>query len=406
LPLLVYKNDSKGLCAAMRSCLLPFLLLFSLLVTGVAPSFAHEFESLGIVVRHKDNKVSLISAPPLAVLSTNAKGEKIEFDVNDDGVISFEEILRFEDEIRESVESNVYFIDQQHRSAKLTSFRLLEKGYENMLKISAPNSDSTTVLGLEEANNKQSEAEIYIQLSLKFEWQNTPDSIRLKYNLLTADEKHVLIRNQNSLKSEVLVLAPERATMTIFPIDRNNNADTKAIWVLGIEHVLAGLDHLLFIFTLVLVCKSALSLLAPLSAFTLSHSFALVLFALGINVNVPPWIIEASIALTIVIMASFEFWGWRPKRLFLVTALMGVIHGFGLGQALTSSIGGIEGWAFALVQVTMGIELAQLALALIFFTLLHYAFKRFKGKRKMLERGMSAMIICVGLFWAIERVVS
>jgi hypothetical protein len=380
-----------------------------MLFTGLESAYAHEFDSLGLLIRHKENKVSVISAPPLAVFVTNDKGEKLSFDSNSDGNISFEEIRQFEDEIEKQVEQRVVFRDQQGQAAKLISFKLLEKGYENLLKISVSDNKETVISEKAERVQrveKESESAVFIQLSLKYEWENIPQSIRLNYGLLTAEKKHVLVRNQNSRESQVLVLEPENSTMTVFPINSDSSANTNAIWVLGIEHVLEGLDHLLFIFTLVLVCKSSMSLVAPLSAFTLTHSLALVLVALGVQINVPSWIIEASIAMTIVIMALFELLGWKPRRLFLMTAAMGLIHGFGLGQALSDSIGGVEGWAIALAKVTLGIELAQLAVALIFFVILSYASKLLKVKTKRLDRYISGIVIFAGLFWTLERVFS
>lgn len=389
----------------MKSLLLQLLILI-LLFTGQTFAHAHEFDSLGLLVRHKENKVSLISAPPLDTFLTNVKGEKLLFDSNGDGHISFEEISQFENEIAKQIEHRVVFRDQQGRIAKLVSFKLLENGYENLLEISLPDDPQKKLIQTPENNQKPNEPAVYIQLSLKFEWENTPQTIHLDYDLLRQDKKHVLVRNQNSQESQVLILPPQDSALTIFPINKNSDSNTKAIWVLGIEHVLGGLDHLLFIFALVLVCKTSRSLIAPLSTFTLTHSLALVLVAIGVQIHVPSWIIEASIAMTIVIMALFELLGWKPRRLFLVTAAMGVIHGFGLGQALSDSMGGIEGWAIALVQVTVGIELAQLAIALIFLVILSSAYKRFKVKKESLQRYLSSMVIMAGLFWTLERVLS
>jgi hypothetical protein len=376
-----------------------------MLVTFVELATAHDFDSLGLLVRHKENKVSLIAAPPLAALEINEKGEKLNFDSNGDGQITFQEIRRFEDEIANRVQNLVVFQDEQGRIAKMQSFRLLEKGYENLLKIEKTIDENTTKNGLKQ-QEKVSDKTIYIQLSLKFQWEKPPQSIRFNYGMMIDDEKHVLVRNQNIGKSKVLVLSLSEPLMTVFPITSDTGSNNKAIWVLGIEHVLSGLDHILFIIALTLVCKNLAALVVPLSAFTIAHSLALVLVALGVEISVPGWLIEASIAITIVIMALFELLGRKPKHLFLVTALMGGIHGLGLGQALTDSMGGIEGWALALVQITLGIEFAQLVVALIFLAIIINVSKLLKEKKKRFELCISAIVICVGLFWTIERVLS
>jgi hydrogenase/urease accessory protein HupE len=373
--------------------------------TFVESATAHEFDSLGLLVRHKENIVSLISAPPLAALETNEKGEKLNFDSNDDGQISFQEIVGFEDDIARRIVNLVVFQNEEGKIAKLHSFRLLEKGYENLLKIGIPNDKNTTNDIKQQQKNENNKA-IYIQLSLKFQWEKPPQSIRLKYGLMIDDEKHVLVRNQNIGESQVLVVSSAEPPITVYPITGDTFSDTKAMWVLGVEHVLGGLDHILFILALTLVCKNLASLIVPLSAFTVAHSFALVLVIFGVKINAPSWLIEAGIAMTIVIMALFELVNWKPKRLFLLTALMGTIHGLGLGQALSDSLGGVEYWSLALVQVTVGVELAQLIIALIFLGLIITISKRLGSNRKRFELSISAMIICIGIFWTLERLFS
>ena len=59
----------------MRKNLLQILAIIAMLMTNVEFAGAHEFDSLGILVRHKENKVSLIAAPSLAILKTDEKGK-------------------------------------------------------------------------------------------------------------------------------------------------------------------------------------------------------------------------------------------------------------------------------------------------------------------------------------------
>jgi hypothetical protein len=389
----------------VRQYQLNFSLLFFIILTFFESATAHEFDSLGLLVRHKENTVSLISAPPLTALETNKKGEKLNFDSNDDGQISFLEIREFEHEIAKRIVNLVVLQNEDGEIAKLHSFRLLEKGYENLLKIENPNDENSANSIKKQQKNKNDKA-FYIQLSLKFQWEKPPQSIRLKYGLMLDDEKHVLVRNQNIGESQVLVLSSTEPSMTIYPITADSFLDTRAMWIHGIEHVLGGLDHILFIFALTLVCKNLKSLIVPLSAFTLAHSFALILVIFGVEISAPSWLIEAGIAMTIVIMALFELVNWKPKRLFILTALMGAIHGLGLGQALANSMGSIEGLVLALVQVTVGVELAQLAMASIFLGLIITVSKRLGANKKGFELSISVMIICTGLFWTIERVLS
>jgi hypothetical protein len=76
-----------------------------------------------------------------------------------------------------------------------------------------------------------------------------------------------------------------------------------AFFRLGVEHILTGFDHLLFLFALILRGGRLVSLLAIVSSFTLAHSITLALAALDL-VSLPPWLVEPVIALSIVYVAA------------------------------------------------------------------------------------------------------
>ncbi len=81
---------------------------------------------------------------------------------------------------------------------------------------------------------------------------------------------------------------------------------------LGVEHILGGIDHLLFVLCLVLLVDGARRLLATITAFTLAHSVTLALATLGL-VRVPSRPVEASIALSIVLLAVELVRRWRGE---------------------------------------------------------------------------------------------
>ena len=72
---------------------------------------------------------------------------------------------------------------------------------------------------------------------------------------------------------------------------------------LGVEHIILGIDHLLFVLALILIAPSTRQLILAITAFTLAHSITLAAATLGF-VNVPPAPIEAAIALSIAFVAA------------------------------------------------------------------------------------------------------
>jgi hydrogenase/urease accessory protein HupE len=133
----------------------------------------------------------------------------------------------------------------------------------------------------------------------------------------------------------------------------------------GIEHILFGFDHLLFVLALILIVRSGRVLLLTITAFTVAHSITLSLATLGI-VQIPGPPVEATIALSILLLA-YEImrlqrgeasltarWPW------VVAFSFGLLHGFGFASALTE-IGLPRGdIPLALFAFNVGVEIGQL----------------------------------------------
>ncbi len=126
---------------------------------------------------------------------------------------------------------------------------------------------------------------------------------------------------------------------------------------LGVEHILTGVDHLLFVSGLLLLVADFRRLLLTVSAFTLSHSVTLTLATLGF-VHVPPAPVEAVIALSILfvayeVMRSREHpHGLAQRKPWLVAFTFGLLHGLGFAGGLSAA----------------GLPVGHIPLALAFFS--------------------------------------
>lgn len=133
--------------------------------------------------------------------------------------------------------------------------------------------------------------------------------------------------------------------------------------VLGIEHILIGLDHLLFVACLVYLCDSFRKMLWTITGFTVAHSITLIMAAVGM-VSIPIAPVEAVIALSIVFLAV-EIAKRRKRSLalrypVLVSSSFGLLHGFGFASVL-ASIGLPDGEKItALLSFNIGVEIGQL----------------------------------------------
>ena len=138
------------------------------------------------------------------------------------------------------------------------------------------------------------------------------------------------------------------------------------VW-LGVEHILTGWDHLLFLLVLLLRGGGWLSLTKIVTAFTLAHSVTLTLAALDV-VTLPDRLVEAVIALSIAAVAA-ENLAARPlvSRRWLVSFCFGLVHGFGFSSALRELGLPRHGLVLALLGFNAGVEIGQalvIALAL------------------------------------------
>jgi len=137
-------------------------------------------------------------------------------------------------------------------------------------------------------------------------------------------------------------------------------------WKLGIEHILSGRDHLLFVFGLLLLAGSLRRVIETVTAFTLGHSVTLSLAVLGVS-SVQPRCVEAAIAITIFVLALELARGpeQRPSLLRRFPSGMsfafGMLHGFGFAGALREAGLPPGDIPRALLSFNVGIECGQLA---------------------------------------------
>ena len=134
---------------------------------------------------------------------------------------------------------------------------------------------------------------------------------------------------------------------------------------LGVEHILSGFDHLLFVLALVLLVQGTSRLLWTITAFTAAHSLTLAGATLG-WVHVPGAPVEASIALSIVFIAAEIAHARQGRRSltqqypWVVAFTFGLLHGFGFAGALAEVGLPASSIAIALLFFNVGVEIGQL----------------------------------------------
>ena len=180
---------------------------------------------------------------------------------------------------------------------------------------------------------------------------------------------------------------------------------------LGVEHILLGADHLLFVLGLVLIVSDRGTLIKTVTAFTVAHSITLAVATLGYaSVPVPP--LNAAIALSILFLGPEIVRAWRGetsltiRHPWVVAFVFGLLHGFGFASGL-STVGLPKAEIpLALLLFNVGVELGQIA-----FVALVLALERsFRVLETAWPRWVQALpAYCVGglgAYWTIQRAVA
>jgi hydrogenase/urease accessory protein HupE len=180
----------------------------------------------------------------------------------------------------------------------------------------------------------------------------------------------------------------------------------RAYTVLGVEHILSGFDHLMFVIALLFLVGFNRKLLFTITAFTLAHSLTLALSALGLlTLRSPP--VEATIALSIVLVAAEALHKQQTlsRRWPAVVAfLFGLVHGLGFAGALQEIGLPQKHLAVALLMFNVGVEIGQLLVVALAFAL-YRAFARWP--RFVMARAPALYFIgTVAAYWSFTRIVA
>jgi hydrogenase/urease accessory protein HupE len=181
---------------------------------------------------------------------------------------------------------------------------------------------------------------------------------------------------------------------------------------LGFDHILAGIDHLIFVLGLTLLVGGGWRLVKTITAFTVAHSITLALSTLGL-VRVSQAPVEAAIALSIVFLARELLMlrqgqpGLTSRAPWLVAFIFGLLHGLGFAGALRE-IGLPQGdIPLALLAFNMGVEAGQLAFVAVVLVVMA-ASKRIYSDTvpKWLGQVPAYAIGIIAAFWTLERILS
>ncbi|MCB1693103.1 MAG: HupE/UreJ family protein [Pseudomonadales bacterium] len=224
----------------------------------------------------------------------------------------------------------------------------------------------------------------------------TPVIVRITY---ADDQSHTLMRSPGQRSFDM----PGRET---------GPSVLREYTLLGIRHIWAGMDHLLFLVCLIWIAGTWRRILVTITGFTLAHSVTLILSALDVlRLPVPP--VEATIALSVVFLAREVVRGpgrsltWRHP--VWVSSSFGLLHGLGFAAVLRETGLPQKEVMTGLVAFNIGVEIGQLLFvtgAIAAYALVLRAMRRIPGPGGADRILLGYAAGSLAGFWFIERVVA
>jgi hypothetical protein len=209
-----------------------------------------------------------------------------------------------------------------------------------------------------------------------------------------------------------------------FSTEQSTGERFREFFLLGAEHLLGGLDHILFLLAIIAGSRRLREIVLAATTFTLAHSVTFIIAATGL-VHVSPDVVEPTIALSIAVVAAWHLWrlrrygahatdlvttgghfsldraGWT--RLAVVFCF-GLVHGLGFAGAL----GLDEPWSWrllwSLLVFNVGIEVVQLAIIAVVFPVLALLRHRVPRVGLWVTGAIAAGVTVMGLVWFVQRV--
>jgi hydrogenase/urease accessory protein HupE len=267
----------------------------------------------------------------------------------------------------------------------------------------------------------------YVQLTVLSDCAPTNDGHVITSTLFGDDEGYV--RDTKTIVTYDLDLQHGSAALDAqhpsFDTEQTGWERFWSFFVLGAEHLLFGIDHILFLLALIVGSRRLREIVLAATSFTIAHSVTFILAAIGV-VSVPAAIVEPVIALSIAVVAAWYLLRLGRKREHVddlerrsgplgidrsgwlrlaVVFVFGLVHGLGFAAAL----GIDQPWSWtllwSLLVFNLGIEAVQIGIILVVFPLL-VLLRRRAPKVGMWVAGLvAAGVTIAGLYWFVERLI-
>jgi len=247
-----------------------------------------------------------------------------------------------------------------------------------------------------------------LQFHLRFRWPKVPGTLGVRCALFPRSPQHqtfVNIYEKGRLAHQGILSRDQPELQYYTGSAPGNLAVLKKFIPAGIEHILIGPDHILFIVGLLLLGGGILRLLKIITAFTIAHSITLSLAALNL-VSPPARLIEPAIALSIIYVGLDNLLVGKEGRdaRAWIAFFFGFIHGFGFANVLREFGLPRQALGWSLFSFNFGVEIGQAFIVLIVASVLNVIRSRDQRLAQRIVLAGSASVVLAGAYWFVQRV--
>jgi hydrogenase/urease accessory protein HupE len=379
--------------------IVPFILLFSSIQTASAHAYSASYTTLNLL---KSQTTMTFALDEVSIMELTGG------DVNGNGMLDDNEYKAVKNKIISILKDHLILkingAPQQWTKILETDLNRKGDATQFHLKVAYPAIQPSESISYSDSlylNDKKTTATYVDLLKINYGNQNSTAALSEKdrtWSMILSDNDYANLNTTEQSTPPVQKNQPKAATT-------ETNSSSTSGWFsflkLGMNHILTGYDHLLFLLSLLIARQKFKQIATTITAFTIAHSITLTLTVLGI-IDVPSKIVEPAIALSICYVSLENIFRQKVSYRWVITFLFGLIHGMGFADLLKSMNLPKSALAVDLTSFNIGIEIIQLSIVLLLLPLLTYL-HRSKYSRKAIIT-VSTIAFILGGIWLVQRI--
>jgi hydrogenase/urease accessory protein HupE len=337
--------------------------------------------------------------------------ELTEGDVNKNGMLDAEEFKAVQSQIESVIKENVILKingePQTWLRVNQITLNRLGEATQLVFSVTYPAVSASQAITLTDHLYENDPKTNYVNLlTINYGAQKSTSALSGKnrmWSMMLSESAYAGLSSDNPKTQEASPAETDPQSQNTTMNENDMTSGWLSFFKLGINHILTGYDHLLFLLALLIARQSFKKFAGVITAFTIAHSLTLTLSVIG-WLHVSPQIVEPAIAFSICYVALENIFRKNVNNRWILTFLFGLIHGMGFADILQEMNIPASELAIDLASFNIGIEVVQLLIVVICLPLLAQLQQWNHSRRAVIA--VSSLAFILGGFWLAERILT